>query len=73
MRDCDVVGSPVKGDVERILVGQEEAARLLGVSSRTISNWRKNFGLPSLLIGGRRLFDMTELRKWPADFAARSQ
>lgn len=50
--------------LESILVPANEASRLMGVSARTIDNWRKDEGLPSVKIGGRRLYDPAAIRRW---------
>ncbi len=51
-------------DQVRLLLGRLEAARVLGVSPGTIDNLRRNGELPSVKIGTRRLFDMTDLRRF---------
>lgn len=46
------------------LISDDELARLSGVSKRTIANWRKDEGLPSVKIGGVRRFDPAAVRRW---------
>lgn len=47
-----------------LLVDRREAARLLGVSSGTIDNLRNRGELPSVKIAARRLYDVTDLRRF---------
>jgi excisionase family DNA binding protein len=47
-----------------LLVDRREAARLLGVSPGTIDNMRNAGELQSVKIGARRLFDLTDLRRF---------
>lgn len=49
--------------IDRLLVGGREAARLLGMSQRSI----ERHGLPSIRIGGRRLYSVDALRAWIAE------
>lgn len=44
-----------------LLINRQEAARLLGVSPGTIDNLRTQGELPSIKIGTRRLYDVTDL------------
>lgn len=44
-----------------LLVDRQEAAHLLGVSPGTIDNLRTRGELPSIKIGTRRLYDVTDL------------
>lgn len=46
-----------------LLVDRREAARLLGVSPGTIDNLRLRKELPSLKLGARRLYDVSDLRR----------
>ena len=46
-----------------LLVDRREAARLLGVSPGTIDNLRNAGELPSVKLGTRRLFDVTDLHR----------
>jgi phage terminase Nu1 subunit (DNA packaging protein) len=46
-----------------LLVGRRELARLLSVSERSLTNYIKS-GLPSIRLGGRRLFDPREVLDW---------
>jgi hypothetical protein len=55
-----------KGDVDPgfpRLVGRREMARLLAVSERSLTNYL-GLGMPSLILGGRRLFDPYEVMAW---------
>jgi excisionase family DNA binding protein len=47
-----------------LLVDRREAARLLGVSPGTIDNLRRRGDLPSVKLLSRRLFDVTDLRRY---------
>ncbi len=47
-----------------MLVDRREAARLLGVSPGTIDNLRTRGELPSVKLLSRRLFDLTDLRRY---------
>lgn len=47
-----------------LLVDRIEAARLLGVSPGTIDNLRLRGELPSLKIAARRLFDVSDLKRY---------
>ena len=44
------------------LIGSSEAARLLGISPRSLFELRATGKLPSLTIGRRRLFDLADLK-----------
>ena len=48
------------------LLTKPEAARLLRVSTRTLSSvaWRARYGLPSVQVGGQVRFNAQELRRW---------
>jgi excisionase family DNA binding protein len=47
------------------LVTTEEAAKLVGVTSRTLRYWAaKGEGPPFLKIGGRRFYDPKEVEEW---------
>jgi excisionase family DNA binding protein len=47
-----------------LLVDRREAGRLLGVSPGTIDNLRRRGELPSVKIGGRRLFAVVDLGRF---------
>lgn len=48
-----------------LAVGEREAARLLGVSTRTLFNWRVDGRGPRFVrIGARILYGTDELRRW---------
>jgi phage terminase Nu1 subunit (DNA packaging protein) len=46
-----------------LLVSRRELARLLSVSERSLTNYIKS-GLPSVRLGGRRLFEPREVLNW---------
>jgi len=50
-----------------ILVGIDEAARMLGVSSRTVWTLTDSDSLPHLRIGRRVLYPVDALRRWTAE------
>ena len=48
-----------------LAVGERDAARLLGVSTRTLFNWRVDGRGPRFVrIGARILYGTDELRRW---------
>lgn len=47
---------------ERIAVGIDEAALMLGVGRSTIYNWQKAGKLPSVKVVGRRLIPVSAIR-----------
>jgi excisionase family DNA binding protein len=49
-----------------IMIGQREASRVLGMSERTISKMIGDDEIPTLKIGGRRLFSVEALKAWIA-------
>jgi excisionase family DNA binding protein len=54
------------GEQQVELLTKREAARLLRVSTRTLSSfaWRARYGLPSVRVGGQVRFSAQELRQW---------
>lgn len=50
-----------------ILVGIDDAARLLGVSSRTVWTMTNAGELPHLRIGRRVLYPLADLHRWVAE------
>ncbi len=54
--------SPMESPI--MLVDRQEAARLLSVSPGTIDNLRTRGELPSIKIGARRLYDLSDLRQY---------
>lgn len=55
--------------IEPVLVGVEDAGRMLGVSAKTIRRMVKTGELPSVLVGpgnGRRLLAVADLTAWAA-------
>lgn len=49
--------------LERLAVSETEAAKLLGITARTLRNWVKRGEIRPRRIGGRVLFSMDSLRK----------
>ena len=49
-----------------IMIGQREAARVLGLSERTLSKLIADGDIPSIRLGGRRLFSVEALKAWVA-------
>ena len=47
-----------------VLLNRHEAAGILGVSPGTIDNLRLRGELPSLKIGARRLYDISDLHQY---------
>ncbi|MEM9913992.1 MAG: helix-turn-helix domain-containing protein [Planctomycetota bacterium] len=58
--------SPVLVQVTPLLVGVSEAGRMLGVSPKTIRRMIVSGELPSVMVGGRRLFVVADLTDWAA-------
>lgn len=54
-------------DVDPLLIGAADAARLLGVSARTVWTLTKVDGLPHFRIGRRMLYPVDALRRWTAE------
>lgn len=48
----------------KLLIAVEEAAKRCSVSRSTIIRWVKYQGLPTILVGGRRLICPDQLREW---------
>ncbi|MBS0196262.1 MAG: helix-turn-helix domain-containing protein [Planctomycetes bacterium] len=64
----DVALNPAANSGEvPILVGIDEAARMLGVSSRTVWTLTDSDSLPHLRIGRRVLYPVDALRRWTAE------
>ena len=53
--------------VERILVGVEEAAKMLSISPRMVHLLVHKGELPSVKIGNRRLFRPESLKEWVSE------
>jgi phage terminase Nu1 subunit (DNA packaging protein) len=47
-----------------IAVRGDQLAAMLNVSVRTLTNWRQHNGLPSVLIGGTRLYVVADVMNW---------
>lgn len=56
--------SPVAFRTDPFLVDRREAARLLCVCGNTIGNLVRRGELSSIKIGSRRLFDLSDLRRF---------
>ena len=54
------------GDVPRLLVDARQAARMLGVSVRTLYDLLARGELPSVRVNGRRMFRPESLAAWVA-------
>lgn len=52
--------------VPRVALRPAEAAKALGISTRTFAEWQKLPGFPLLRIGGVRMIPTDQLRKWLA-------
>lgn len=48
---------------DKIAVKQEEAARMMGVTSRTFRNWEKKNLVAGKKIGGVKLYPVEELKR----------
>lgn len=57
-----------------LAVRSREAARLLGVSPRTLFSWARNpaLGLPRVKLGATTLYPVDGLRRWLAERASTS-
>ena len=51
----------------RLALTVPEAAKAIGVSPRQIYNLARDYGLPTIKIGGRRLVRCADLDKWVAE------
>jgi len=54
-------------DLAPLAVGLRDAARMLGVSDRHLATLARAGEVPSVMIGGRRLFRLATLDAWLAD------
>jgi excisionase family DNA binding protein len=68
------VGGPVTpdrpaavGPPERVTLKPEEAADVLGVSARTLRDWTTAGLVPSIKLGGVRLYSIDALRRWASE------
>jgi len=50
--------------MEQKFISPKEAAQFLGISRSSVDRLAKSGGMPSYLIGHRRLFDRDELVEW---------
>ena len=49
------------------LLRSADAARVLGISKRTLSRWCAEHSVPHYKVGGTLLFDERELMEWVRD------
>lgn len=56
-------------ELRPILLRDREAADVLGVSVRTVFDWRENHGLPCVRIGRTVRYPLAGLERWAADLA----
>ncbi len=61
------VAKPVEVRMKLLLVEVPEAARMLGVSTKTIRRMIAADEFPSVLLGGRRLLGVEDLAAWVAE------
>ena len=59
--------SSADNPVDRIGIRAEEAARMLGISSRTLWTLTNRDEIPCKKIGGATVYSIDELRRWTAD------
>ncbi|MHC2066564.1 helix-turn-helix domain-containing protein [Bremerella sp. T1] len=50
--------------IERLLLRKEELAKSLGISARTIQEWERDFGLPTVRIGSSVRYSPKQVQKW---------
>ena len=60
------MSKPETSNVPKLLVSAREAARMLGVSVRTLYDLLARGELPSVRVNGRRLFRLKSLEDWVA-------
>lgn len=51
-------------ELRPILLRDREAAGVLGVSVRTVFDWRENHGLPHVRIGRTVRYPLADLQRW---------
>lgn len=54
----------VRTELEPLLIGKREAAKLLNISERTLTTHTQSGLIPSITLEGRRLYPLEELRLW---------
>ena len=59
-----VGGKPLRNLPPVLLVGEEQAAQMLGVSRRTIFDLNKQGKLPSVMVGSRKKYSVKMLRSF---------
>lgn len=67
-RLADQVVARLRGSLppEPLAVGEADAARMLGISTRTLFSLRQTSDIPHCLVGARVLYPVAELRQWLA-------
>ncbi len=50
--------------ISRLALTVPEAAEAIGVSPRQIYNLARDYGLPTIKLGGRRLVRLADLERW---------
>ncbi|MGH9366397.1 MAG: helix-turn-helix domain-containing protein [Thermoanaerobaculia bacterium] len=55
------------------LLNVGEVARLLGISPHTVYSWTAKGRLPVVKVGGRTMFDPSEIQRWLADRSVRER
>lgn len=50
--------------VRPLLVGYDDAARLLGIGRRTLERLAADAAIPSVAVGSRKLFRLRDLESW---------
>ncbi len=53
-----------KNSASPLCVGKRDAARLLGISERTLTSRSIDGEVPSFVVGGRRLYPVDLLQEW---------
>ncbi|MCE9591282.1 MAG: helix-turn-helix domain-containing protein [Planctomycetes bacterium] len=66
------MSTPATPQPEPLLISEPEAARLLGVSPKTLYNRRKRGEVPHLVFGGRILYSPEGLRDFIAKEIAKA-
>ncbi|MEQ9095903.1 MAG: helix-turn-helix domain-containing protein [Phycisphaerales bacterium] len=61
--DCELV------ELRPIMLRHREVADVLGVSERTVYEWRENRGLPFVRIGTTVRYPVAGLERWAADLS----
>lgn len=56
--------NPSEKTLQPLSVGARDAAKLIGVSERTVAEQVAKNAIPSFKLGGRRLFSVKALTEW---------